>query len=185
MNRLLRAGAECSALTALSLLLAFTTPSGVRAQGTTPTFNGFAGLSPATGEFGDRNDAGYALGLGVGLRQGLSPLTFRAEGIYNEFAQKTGGGKAHATGLTANAIYEFLTGPTSAFVPYAIGGIGYYSTREPDPFFDIESQSNIGWNLGGGVRFPLSGFSVYAEARYHSVSNAGVQFAPIVFGVTF
>jgi opacity protein-like surface antigen len=169
-----------------SLLLLLVAPNAARAQGaTTATFNAFAGLSLATGNFGDRNDAGYSVGLGVGMRQGLSPLAFRAEGVYNEFSQKFAGSKAHATGLTANAVYEFLTGPTNAFVPYAIGGIGYYTSREPDPFFDIESQSNVGWNLGGGVRFPLSGFSVYAEARYHSVSNAGVQFAPIIFGVTF
>lgn len=180
MTRLLR---PCSAL---SLLLILSASNAARAQGpTTTTFNAFGGLSATTGQFGDRNDAGYSLGLGFGMRQGLSPLAFRAEAAYNEFSQKFAGDKAHATGFTANAIYEFLTGPTNAFVPYAIGGIGYYSTREPDPLFNGESQSNIGWNLGGGVRFPLSGFSVYAEARYHSISNAGVQFAPIVFGVVF
>lgn len=180
MNRLLR---PCAVSSLLILLAA---PNAARAQGATAaTFNAFAGLSLATGDFGDRNDAGYSFGAGVGMRQGLSPLAFRAEGVYNEFSQKFAGSKAHATGFTANAIYEFLTGPTSAFVPYAIGGIGYYTTREPDPFFDVESQSNVGWNLGGGVRFPLSGFSVYAEARYHSVSSSGVQFAPIVFGVSF
>jgi hypothetical protein len=182
MNRLLRAYG------ALFLFLALASSSAALAQGggaSTATFNGFAGLSAVTGSFGDRNDAGYSAGLGIGIRQGLSPLAFRAEGIYNEYSQKFAGSKAHATGLTANAIYEFLTGPTAGFVPYAIGGIGYYTTREPDPFFNVSSESNVGWNLGGGVRFPLSGFSVYAEARYHSVSNADVQFAPIVFGVVF
>lgn len=173
--------------TALPLLMTLGAATVTHAQGaTTATFNGFAGLSLATGNFGDRNDAGYALGLGIGFRQGLSPLAFRAEGIYNEFNQKLPGtSKAHASAITGNAIYEFLTGSTNAFVPYAIGGIGYYNTREPSPLFDIESESNFGWNIGGGVRFPLSGFSVYAEARYHSVSNSGVQFAPIVFGVSF
>lgn len=182
MNRLLR---PC---VGLSLLATLAATNAAIAQGpATFTANGFAGLSLATGSFGDRNDAGYAVGLGVGVRQGLSPLAFRAEGMYNEFQQNSnnGGGKSHASAITANAIYELLTTSSSAFVPYAIGGVGYYSTREPHPFFDIESEQNFGWNLGGGVRFPLSGFSVYAEARYHSVSNAGVQFAPIVFGVTF
>lgn len=173
--------------TVLPLLLSLAAATTVQAQGaTTATFNAFAGLSLATGNFGDRNDAGYAVGLGFGFRQGLSPLAFRAEGIYDEFNQNSPGtSKSHASAITGNAIYEFLMGPTNAFVPYAIGGIGYYNSREPSPLFDIESESNFGWNLGGGVRFPLSGFSVYAEARYHSVSNSGVQFAPIVFGVSF
>jgi hypothetical protein len=167
-------------------LLILAVPNAARAQGaTTVTFNGFAGLSLAAGSFGERNDAGYSLGAGVGARQGLSPLAFRAEGMYNEYSQKFAGSKAHSTSLTGNAIYELLTDSKSGFVPYAIGGIGYYSSREPDPFFNVATESNVGWNLGGGVRFPLSGFSVYAEARYHSVSNAGMQFAPIVFGVTF
>src|SRR5258705_12264170 len=101
MPRLFRRGAVSS------LLLAFSVSNAAHAQGaTTATFNGFAGLSLAAGDFGDRNDAGYSLGLGVGMRQGLSPLAFRAEGVYNEFSQKFAGSKSQATGLTANAIYE-------------------------------------------------------------------------------
>ena len=44
---------------------------------------------------------------------------------------------------------------------------------------------NFGYNVGGGVRFALSGFSAYVEARYHSISNANVSFVPLVFGLQF
>jgi len=64
-----------------------------------------------------------------------------------------------------------------------IGGIGYYSTR--DASFTTRTESNIGWNVGGGFQFPLTGFSGYVEARYHTVSNTDVRFVPISFGLLF
>jgi opacity protein-like surface antigen len=156
-----------------------------QARAQTPTFNLAAGLAVANGNFGDRNDAGYALIVGIGMKPLASPLSFRAEGIYTEYNQNFEDGKARAGGITGNAIYDFSIGTGMMFTPYAIGGIGYYSTREPVRNFNVESQTNIGWNIGGGVRFPLTGFSAYVEARYQSVGNVGIQFAPIVFGLSF
>lgn len=179
MNRLYRTG------TALSLFMLVAVPLAARAQIGQATVNAAAGLSLATGSFGDRNDAGYALQLGVGFAPPASPLSFRVEGMFNEFNQNLGGGKSRAAGITGNAIFGVPMAKGAMFIPYAIGGVGYYNTRQPIPLFDAESRSDFGWNLGGGVRFPLSGFSAYVEARYHSVSNVSVQFAPIVFGVVF
>ena len=45
--------------------------------------------------------------------------------------------------------------------------------------------NELGVNLGGGYRFALTGFSAYAEARYHHILNTSVNFIPITFGVTF
>ncbi|HEY9226656.1 MAG TPA: outer membrane beta-barrel protein, partial [Gemmatimonadaceae bacterium] len=149
-------------------------------------FNIAGGFSLATGDFGDRNDAGYSMIVGVGMAQRGSPLSFRLEGMYNAFEQKFAPRRtATANGLTANTIYEFAT-PRNTFTPYFIGGIGMYSTREPfDDRFETDSRTDVGWNLGAGLRFPLTGFSAYFEARYHSVSNAGVSVAPVVFGLSF
>lgn len=148
-------------------------------------FNIAAGLSLATSDFGNRNDAGYNLTAGIGMRQRGSPLGFRAEGTYNEFNQTGIGGSSHAGGVTINATYDLMpaTAQRSASL-YGIGGIGYYSTLEP--YFDgDQAQSNIGWNIGAGFRFPLSGFSVYVEARYHSVNQVDMTFVPITFGLVF
>ena len=65
---------------------------------------------------------------------------------------------------------------------YFIGGIGYYNTRIVPLRF---SDSNAGWNVGGGFKFPLTGFSAYVEARYHSIANTEVRFVPISFGLLF
>jgi hypothetical protein len=109
--------------------------------------------------------------------------------LYNAFNQKGLSGDdntTHAAGITLNAVYNLI--PSTPRQPgslYGIGGIGYYNTREP--FYDFDqSQSNFGWNIGGGFRFPLSGFSAYVEARFHSVSsNPSMTFIPITFGLVF
>ncbi|MGH9886283.1 MAG: outer membrane protein [bacterium] len=165
-----------------AVLVLATAPSTLTAQ--KATFNLAAGLAVPTSDFGDRNDAGYSLIVGMGFRQLGSPIAARIEGLYNEFDQKFAGGKAHAGGITANAVYDITLSGTG-FTPYVIGGIGYYSSKEPPRIGEGDGQTNVGWNLGGGIRFPLTGFSAYVEARYHSISNANVSFAPIVFGLAF
>lgn len=147
-------------------------------------FNIAAGLTEPTSTFGDFYDAGYNAIVGIGTTPAGSPLGLRVEGIYNEFGQKNGTGKAHAGGVTGNAVYDILRPSASQNnTLYLIGGVGYYSTREPDLFLD--SQTNVGYNIGAGFKFPLSGFSAYIEARYHSVSNTDVKFVPISFGLMF
>jgi opacity protein-like surface antigen len=168
---------------AFAVILAVSALS-ANAQSNATHFNLAAGLTLPTGTFSDRNDAGYNIIVGLGVKQRGSALGFRAEGIYNEFNEHGTNDKSHAGGVTANAIYDLATNSrnkTSSL--FIIGGVGYYSTREP--FFSSESQTNIGWNVGGGFEFPLSGFSAYIEARYHTVSNTDVRFVPISFGLVF
>ena len=180
MSRLLRTG-SIAGIVAIALIAA---PMLADAQSNSTHFNLAAGLTLPTGAFGDRNDAGYNVIVGLGMRQRGSPLGFRAEGIYNEFNERGTNDKSHAGGITANAIYDLTTNNrTNTSSLYIIGGAGYYSTRES--FFSGESQTNIGWNVGGGFQFPLTGFSAYVEARYHPVSNTVVWLIPISFGVVF
>src|SRR5262245_34942261 len=73
-----------------------------------PTFNIAGGLSLANSDFGDRNDAGYSLIVGIGLRQPNSPLSFRTEGIYTEYDRKLAGGKSHAGGILGSAVYDLM-----------------------------------------------------------------------------
>jgi hypothetical protein len=179
MSRLLRSGAL------LALLAA--TPVVAQAQSTTGVhFNVAAGLTLPTSDFGDRNNSGFNAIVGIGMSQPASSLGFRAEGIYNEFDQKGGGDKSHAGGITGNVTYDLIApSRTQTSTVYLIGGIGYYSTKEPFAGFNVESQSNIGYNIGGGFKFPLSGMSAYIEARWHTVQNADVSFIPISFGLVF
>lgn len=159
-------------------------PATLLAQGNTHIVIA-AGATLPTGTFGDTHDVGYHGIVGLEMLQPSSQLGFRVEGMYNEFNQKSGSDKAHAGGVIGNAIFELApAGRTTANTIYAIGGIGYYSTKDPG-LFNTGSQSNIGWNIGGGFRFPLTGFSAYLEARYHSVNNTDFHFVPITFGLVF
>jgi len=161
-------------------------PSVTSAQSGDVHFNIAAGLTLPTGTFADRNDAGYHAIVGVGMTQRTSQLGFRIEGIYNEFNAKFGDGKTHAGGVTGNVTYDLMAHTaTPSNTLYLIGGAGYYSTKQPFAGLNVPSETNFGWNVGGGFRFPLSGFSAYLEARYHGVSNVDFRFLPISFGLVF
>jgi len=170
---------------AFALAAALSVPAAVHAQA---NFSVSGGFSLANGDFGQDNDAGYAIGVGLGMTQRGSPLSFRVEGIYNEFNAKNDvfNEKTQAGGVIASALYDFGV-KGAAFTPYAIGGVGLYSTKEPALTLSDQSDTNVGWSVGGGIRMPLSGFSAYVEARYHSISNApgGMAFTPVVFGIRF
>ena len=169
----------------VTLAAALSAPATAHAQGANFSVSG--GFSLANGDFGARNDAGYAIGVGLGMAQAGSPLSFRVDGIYSEFNSKLFfDEKTQAGGVIASALYDFGV-KGAAFTPYAIGGVGLYSTKEPAITGTDEGDTNVGWSLGAGIRVPLSGFSAYVESRYHSVSNApgGVAFAPVVFGLRF
>ena len=169
-----------------ALAAALSVPATAQTQGGA-NFSLSGGFSLANGDFGQRNDAGYAIGVGLGMAQPNSPLSFRLDGIYTEYNNKDFVEKAQAGGVIASALFDFVQTRNASFTPYLIGGVGLYSTKEPVVTGTDEGDTNVGWSVGGGVRIPLSGFSAYVESRYHSISNApaGVAFAPIVFGLRF
>ena len=145
------------------------------------------GAAFPTGDFSSVADIGFNVGAGFGVTQRGSPIGFRLEGLYSEFNEPDVSDNAHAAAITANATYDFNGGSlTPVGTLYLIGGLGYYNTRDPFvDFFTDQSQSNIGWNIGAGYRFPLTGFSAYFEARFHTVSNTEIRFIPVSFGLIF
>jgi hypothetical protein len=153
-----------------------------------------AGATVPRSRFGDRASTGYHVMVTLGMSAPLVPLSFRIEGMFNEFdynsAVGSGGGgvyrlasdKARVWGATANGI---LTS-SGLLRPYLIGGVGMYRTTEGNPPFGGTVSSNSwGGNLGGGFRFDLTGFGAYAEARYHWVGDTDVRMIPITFGLSF
>lgn len=170
-----------------TLTLTALLPSISLAQGTPIHFSFGAGVAIPTGDFGSGLDAGYHLAGALSIRPPASPLEFQGEGTFNEFNvsdqfRAAGDEKVRVWSLGANALYHFNPPTSLTGSLYGIGGLGFYNTH--DTFFD-ESDTNLGWNLGGGFRYPLSGFSVYIEARYHYVTNTSVRYVPITFGLVF
>jgi len=105
---------------------------------------------------------------------------------YNQFSVKDafGGGNAHFTSVTGNLVYKI---PGATVSPYAIGGAGWYNAAVGNNFFvGSDSESKFGWNVGGGIALPLSGFDAFIEARYNQMqTDTPLKFIPITFGIMF
>ena len=146
-----------------------------------------AGATLPIGDFGDVVGTGYNVGLGVDFTQRASPLGFRLELDFHENEIERGALDGvdwrHLAGI-ANLTYQQ---PGSSL--YLIGGVGLYRGYLAD--IDNSDDTNPGINAGAGLRFNLTGFSTFVEARFHHLFNdnetvdASTQFIPISFGVRF
>lgn len=167
--------------------LAISVPaSNASAQAANPfEIGGAIGAAVPLSDLADFTDMGYNATFIVGYNPVFLPVGIRFDAAYNEFGLKDFDGNVNIPSFTANAVFKL---PTGGFTPYAIGGAGLYR-----PGGDIAGQSGsenrFGWNLGGGVSMPLSGFKVFVEARYNNVSGSNgstdLSFVPIVFGASF
>jgi hypothetical protein len=141
------------------------------------------GLAAPMSDLSDVADFGYHIGAGLDVRGLLPPLGLRIEGALSGFGRKTIDEEVRVLDLTANALVDIGTQTNS---PYLIGGLGLYNSK----FGDADSESAIGVNLGGGLRFPIGRLDTFFEARYHAMlgeraAGANLQFLPITFGIVF
>ena len=145
-----------------------------RAQ-TSTHFSLGAGASFPTSTFGDVYDTGYNILGAIGFEPTNMVIGFRLEGMYQQFDGSNGGPSNRVLSLTGNAVLK-----SSSLGPYVIGGLGLYGTTPERG----NSDNDVGFNVGAGFRFGLTGFSAFLEARYHYIKE-GVTFVPLTFGVTF
>lgn len=142
------------------------------------------GASMAQGDFGEVVDMGYhALGT-VAWAPAMLPVGVRFDASYNRFAFKAADSEnTSILGINANATFGIpMAG--SPVSPYLIGGLGWYQVSTS--LDGAESLSEIGFNVGGGVKFNLSGFGTFIEARYHSIGgDVDANYIPISFGIMF
>jgi len=170
--------------------LAISVPAqNVSAQGLGSSFEigGAVGAAIPLGELGEVTDMGYNATVMVGVNPAFLPVGFRFEAAYNEFGIKdVEDGNVNIPSFTANAIFKL---PSGGFTPYLIGGAGLYRVGGELFGTTADSENRFGWNAGGGVSMPLSGFKVFVEARYNSAlgkdGDPALNFVPIVFGASF
>lgn len=153
-------------------------------------FNVRAGAALPMAEFGDGFGTGFNVGAGLTFKPALLPVGLRFDGDYNRFGSKDFDDfNVTVWALTANAVLAPMLSPL-----YGIGGIGFYSmdlggANAPD----LDSETDIGFNVGAGFKLPLTGFNTFVEARYHHVrtkddnvaGSVNTSFVPIVFGIEF
>jgi hypothetical protein len=166
------------ALAALALAFA---AAPVRAQ-LPVSFGIGGGISMPNGDFGKVVSSGWHGTGSLGFGLPAVPLSVRVEGSYSSFSGKNSGPKVNVMSGTVNAVWS---GPGIALKPYLIGGVGYYKAKAD--VSGATSSSDMGFNIGGGVKFSLLGKGAYAEARFHSVQSdpQTTTFIPITVGITF
>jgi hypothetical protein len=167
---------------AVSLLLMSASSAG--AQLSNPIrFNVHAGAAVPVSDLGDAVEMGFRVGAGLELRPAFSPVGLRFDGAFDRMGFDGGGGNLSIWSVTGNAVLSPMASPL-----YFIGGIGFYSTDVNVDDIDIDdTETDFGFNLGAGLSLPLTGFSTFVEARWHSINTEGesTQYIPIVFGIRF
>lgn len=143
-----------------------------------------AGASVPVGDLGDATSTGFHV-LGTLSVSGTasSPLGFRVDGMYNSLSGKSSGPDVNIWTVNGNLVYAFPGGMTAT--PYIIAGAGWYNSKADQS--GAESSSDLGINAGIGARFALSGFSTFAEVRFHNIFSDpnSAQFIPLTFGILF
>ena len=171
--------------------LAFAVPVSAQLASSPARFGIVGGATFPVGNLSDFTSSGWHAGALVDLGLPLVPLGFRVEGTWHQLGSKdTPNGispseKARVLAVTLNATYAF--GPQPLIKPYIIGGVGGYNVKFEPSGAGSFSETRFGINLGAGLRVQLTGFSTFAEIRWHDIFTTGssVQMLPISVGVTF
>jgi hypothetical protein len=141
-------------------------------------FNVNAGASMPMSNAGDVWNAGLRAGAGVEFRVPLVPVGLRVDGAYDRLGLKLdGSSKLSILSGTANAVFSLPLMPI-----YAVGGIGMYRSDA-----GAGTTTDLGFNVGMGLRLPLPFFSPFVEARLNQINGDGEKFryVPIVAGIRF
>jgi hypothetical protein len=144
-----------------------------------------AGATVPVSDLSNGSSTGFNVTGTIGVTPQLIPLGVRVDAAYNRFSPKNGvDGDTRFTSITGNLVYKV---PSIVISPYLIGGAGLYNVGGTINGVGGGSENHFGWNLGGGISMPLSGFDTFVEARYNQVEENGIsaKFIPITFGVMF
>lgn len=179
-------------LTALLLCVVLASSASAQTSGPTPTpaprtqsemytplYGVTAGISIPLGRLTDEHEAGYSVGGLVEYAVSGQPYSLRGEATFQRFPQKKNalnGYDANVVSLGSTIVYRLQKSTTQTFVT---GGIAIYNaTRE---------GTRPGFNFGGGVEIPLTGFTALAEARMHVMlaDSKPIIALPLSVGVRF
>ncbi|HTD82560.1 MAG TPA: outer membrane beta-barrel protein [Gemmatimonadaceae bacterium] len=144
------------------------------------------GVALPNGDLGTSTNTGYNIAVVAGYKPQLLPVAVRAEAAYNQFGLQQGGGNINVPSFTGNLAYDLPLG--MSFTPYAVGGVGLYRPSATLGGGSTEPENDFGWNVGGGIKIPLSSsFETFIEARYNRVNTSGasLSFVPITVGILF
>lgn len=139
--------------------------------------------APVEGYASDKH-LGWNAGLLLALRRRSLPVSLRVDGVYHELPYAHSSTRAQIWSATANLV---LALPLEArATPYAIGGVGIYNSRR-NIILANNSSTNVGFSVGGGLRFDHAEVPLFLEARYQRAGGApsDLRILPIILGIGF
>lgn len=174
---------RAAAAAALGLVsLAATAGAQDVAQARAVNFSVSGGLSVPVGDVADFYKTGWnvmgSLGYqpafrAVGARFDVSYHSLGADGDFDDLGILAG---------TGNVVLTVSNYPATKL--YVLGGVGVYNVDFGE---DVDSETELGLNGGGGVQFRFGGLNPFFEVRLHSVftEDENTNFIPVVFGLAF
>jgi opacity protein-like surface antigen len=148
------------------------------------------GPSFPVGELRDEAGTGFHVQGSVGFDLGALPFGVRLDALWQEVPDVTEGWFRQVGGL-ANLTFGL---PISVISPYALVGVGYLRTTEPDVDHGDHgheggAENLLGVNAGIGIEFPFAGLGGFIEARYLNLAGSGeathFRVVPVSIGIRF
>ena len=137
------------------------------------------------GDYGDGFGTGFHVMGGANFELTAKPISFRTDLVYNmSKCDVSGCGDITSKLITLSGDVQYNF-PTPTNHPYLLGGLtwGHASLGGSDAPSGLDSEKDVGFNVGGGMHFNVGGAKAFVEARYFQVGDA--DFVPITFGVRF
>lgn len=170
---------------ALAALVALAAPSNAEAQ---LRLGLGGGPSMPSGDFDDMVDAGWHALAVVAVRLPLSPIALRGDLLHQRLP---GTGDAEASvyfqQTAAGVSVSVSPLPLPIVQPYLIGGLGMYRSSYEGDEGVVEVNTELGANVGAGMRVNLLAFEAFVEARYHQIlaGSGAPRTVPVTIGVLF
>jgi hypothetical protein len=158
-------------------------PAAAQARG----YIGFGpGVSLPMGDFGDAAKTGWLGQVFGGITGPNGVIGGRIDGMYVRHSLEVPDASTALIGANADLVVS--PGSAGAKIrPYVLGGVGFFNAKTEVGSVEGEGQTNVAFNLGGGLTFKAGGMAVFVEARYINVSTdpSSSSFIPIVLGLRF
>jgi hypothetical protein len=173
-----------STLAAVAAISAFALAAPAQLEAQRPLSLGVsAGLSLPNGDMADVLNSGYHIGGHLNLVPATFPVEIHFDVTYHSFDENND--------ILAPFTFTYLNvGANAAYVlpgiavrPYLLGGIGMYMGKSDFGNVTSDTESELGFAIGAGARFVMSGISSFVQLRMNFVDDW--TFMPISFGVLF
>jgi opacity protein-like surface antigen len=136
------------------------------------------------GDFGDFADTGWMAAAGLLFPVGQQGVWVAAEGLYGRFAHSDVDGDAtNLYGGSGLLGYTFTSGGRLAPYVFASAGMLVHDYDPEDTAFDVDSESNFSYGVGGGFDYALSeriGF--WFAAQYLAADET--KLIPLIVGLS-